>query len=349
MDKALPPLNEITHVVWIQTAFFGDLVLTTAAFSWVAAHFPHWKQTLITTPFGQHLLQGHPNLHHVEALNKKIPIWKEFPRIRRAIPPGKTLVLQPHRSARSSALARYLGFPTVTYEETQFSWLATVRVPRVMVLHEAYRIGLLLEPLGAKREDILSLQPCLQAPPAMPDQSQLADFFQASAGRKKIGIAPGSVWATKRWPVESFRMLTRELLQRGVDVILIGGKEEAPLAQKILRDLPQEFNSHILDATGGSLPDMRWLFSRLDLVISNDSAPIHVASAFQVPTIGIFGATVSSMGFGPLAKGSRVVELGDLPCRPCGTHGAHICPLGHFRCMKILGVPIVLKAVSPFL
>ena len=87
---------------------------------------------------------------------------------------------------------------------------------------------------------------------------------------------------------------------------------------------------------------MRFIFSKLSGLVANDSAPIHYASAFDVPTLAIFGATVSAMGFSPLASHSVVVELPELECRPCSDHGPKICPLGHFKCMKDISADRVL-------
>ena len=70
------------------------------------------------------------------------------------------------------------------------------------------------------------------------------------------------------------------------------------------------------------------------LFITNDSGPMHIATAFDVPTLAIFGPTTRELGFFPYGEGHRVVEVKDLACRPCALHGGKKCPLGHFKCMK---------------
>ncbi len=345
--KELPQLEDIQHVVWLQTAFLGDIVLTTAAMSIIAKRFPACKQHLITTAVGAKALAGHPWLESILVFDKKKSMRQEFSRLKQSLPRTHTLLLQPHKSFRSSLLNRYLGFPSVTYRETSFSCVSTVQVPRVAVLHEASRIGLLLEPLRVPREEIVAARPFL--PVADSPKNQVWEKFFQDRTRKKIGIAAGSVWGTKRWPIESFCALSRRLTEKGFDLVLLGAKEEQPLAAQMLAAVGASRNQALDTAGVTSFADLRWIFPQLDLVISNDSAPIHYASAFNIPTLAIFGATVSAMGFGPLASKSRVEELQGLACRPCGDHGPQVCPLSHFRCMRDLSVDRVYEAALAFL
>ncbi|MEO8414223.1 MAG: glycosyltransferase family 9 protein, partial [Ginsengibacter sp.] len=66
---------------------------------------------------------------------------------------------------------------------------------------------------------------------------------------------------------------------------------------------------------------------------TNDSAPLHFASAIDAPVTAIFCSTVPAFGFYPLSAKSFIVETKEiLPCRPCSLHGLKACPLGHFKC-----------------
>ena len=87
------------------------------------------------------------------------------------------------------------------------------------------------------------------------------------------------------------------------------------------------------------------LIERCAALVTNDSAPLHLASAMGTPTVAIFGATVPAFGFGPLAARRAIAETAGLECRPCSSHGPQVCPLGHFKCMKELDAQRVLDAV----
>jgi heptosyltransferase-2 len=76
------------------------------------------------------------------------------------------------------------------------------------------------------------------------------------------------------------------------------------------------------------------MLERASLLVSNDSAPMHLAGAVGTPVIAIFGATAPSYGFGPSGPFDRVVETPGLACRPCAIHGGPKCPIGTFECME---------------
>ena len=97
-----------------------------------------------------------------------------------------------------------------------------------------------------------------------------------------------------------------------------------------------------------ALEDLPGLFKRCRLLVSNDSSPIHFASAVNLPTVAIFGATIPEMGFGPTADQSSSIGI-SLDCRPCSDHGPMVCPLGHFRCMKELSAEMVFEQIKPLL
>ena len=97
-----------------------------------------------------------------------------------------------------------------------------------------------------------------------------------------------------------------------------------------------------VDATGAiPLLASAELIGRCAAIVTNDSAPLHLASAMGTPTVAIFGPTVPDFGFGPLAPRASVVGEDTLPCRPCDRHGPQHCPLGHHRCMRDLAPELV--------
>ena len=327
--------KDIRRIIWLQTGFLGDIVLTTAAFRWVKENYPDVSQFLITTPLGSRALADHPHLDRTLVFDKRgRSLWAAARDLRRelgACSPNDTVLLQVHRSARSSLLAGMLPFSVVTYEETVLSSLACWRIPRVALLHETQRILQLLEPLGVARWDFRDAEVYLPAAERNAVTQRLKSW---ALGSPIIGIAPGSVWATKRWPQESYRQLAELLLENSnAKLLIIGSKDEREAAEAVA-SVGFDFPDRVLNLAGEtSLDDLRGIFPELTLLVSNDSSPLHYASAFKIPSLAIFGATVPALGFGPLAPGSRIAEL-ELSCRPCSDHGPQVCPLGHFRCMK---------------
>ena len=334
-----------SDLVWIQTAFLGDVILNTGAFDLASRRFPGVKQHVVTTAVGASVLEGLDCIASTVTFDKrKIGFLAALKKVSRHLQENlsdssRTVILQPHRSFRSSLLARFLGFPVATYFETNLGFFGR-RVPRVGVFHEAVRSALPLELLGVSREDICGVKPRLgvrQSDPLIAWQTNVASI-RRTAGSQLIAIAPGSQWGTKRWTPAGYAELAVKLLadskSPATNVLIVGSPEEKELCDQIAGAIGSHPRLHNL-AGKTSINDLRFLIPKLDLLVGNDSSPVQFASAFNVPTVAIFGATTPAMGFGPLASNSRVVEM-KLSCRPCSDHGPMVCPLAHFKCMRDL-------------
>jgi heptosyltransferase-2 len=157
-------------------------------------------------------------------------------------------------------------------------------------------------------------------------------------GEPFVALAPGSVWPTKRWP--QYAALAELIDAR---VAIVGGNADVSHASEILRAV----GARAMDCTGRlSLLASAELIRRASVLVTNDSSPLHLASAMRTPTVALFGPTVPEFGFGPLAPDARVIGRTDLACRPCDRHGPRSCPLGHWRCMREITPRQVADAVQ---
>jgi heptosyltransferase-2 len=339
----LPSRDSMSDIVWLATGFLGDLILTTAGIDLAAKFFPQAKQHVITTSLGVVALAGSSSITSLIPFEKRgKSTWTAMRSTTLELRSKLTsnanpVLLQVHRSIRSGLLARSIGLPTITYKESEWATHAATKVPRVATLHEAARIALLLEPLGIPRSAIVQAKPVLPSLPLLgehPWQVRLQKWHQS--GQRIVGIAPGSVWGTKRWTQDGFVALIRLILRETRDtVVLLGSSAEKALCTEIMTAVGSH-NERLLDLCAAtSLDDLRRVYPVLSALVSNDSSPLHYGSAFNIPTVALFGATIPEMGFGPLASRSHALGI-ELECRPCSDHGPQVCPKQHFRCMREL-------------
>jgi heptosyltransferase-2 len=158
-----------------------------------------------------------------------------------------------------------------------------------------------------------------------------------------VALAPGSIWGSKRWPY--YEALASQLAER-VAVVVVGGVEDAGLGRSIAEAV-RGAGGQVLDACGRlTLLQSAALIGRARLLVTNDSAPLHFASALGTRVAALFGPTVPEFGVGPIGAGDLALGVTDLVCRPCSDHGPPVCPLGHHRCMRELGVATVLTALE---
>ena len=159
---------------------------------------------------------------------------------------------------------------------------------------------------------------------------------------KMVGIAPGSIWATKRWLPERFAEVS-DLLIKEADarVIFLGSKEDEKLCLEIA-NLMQE--KPVILAGKTNILQSAAIISKCKVILSNDSAPVHIASAMKKPVVAIFGSTIPEFGFAPYGQGHIIIEK-KIECRPCGIHGKNKCPKKHFKCMTEITTLEVFEAL----
>lgn len=141
-------------------------------------------------------------------------------------------------------------------------------------------------------------------------------------------LIPGTNWQTKRWPVENYAALVRPLRDRfGLATVVAGSPDESALADQV---------GGINVAGETSLRQLVALLQRADLVVANDSGPMHIAAALGMPLVTPFGPT-NPVRTGPYRRQDSVLRI-DIPCSPCYSRRC-----SHQSCLRWLGVEPVLK------
>ena len=166
-------------------------------------------------------------------------------------------------------------------------------------------------------------------------------------------LVPGAEYGpAKRWPTSHFATLAQTLAQRtGRAVVLLGSSKDAPVCDEIAKAVQQAGSGRCLELSGRTgLTDALALVSAAFAVVSNDSGMMHVAAAFGVPQVAIFGSS-SPLHTPPLSPQAHVIWLKDdssyqppLGCAPCF---ARDCPLGHTRCLRDVEPTRVLALLPP--
>jgi heptosyltransferase-2 len=161
-----------------------------------------------------------------------------------------------------------------------------------------------------------------------------------------IGVHPGAKWETKRWDEEKFRQVCQTLIRKlECRIILLGDAGDEKLVQKISKDMP---DAKLIKATGLSLGKFMSLIERCDCLVTNDSGPMHVAQALQVPVVAIFGPTHPKLGFAPIDS-PNVVLYANVKCSPCSLHGKRKCYKKSRLCMDLIQPEMVVEAIESLL
>lgn len=155
-------------------------------------------------------------------------------------------------------------------------------------------------------------------------------------GKKLIGINPGATYGSaKCWPPERFRALA-ELLAKEAFVVFFGDAATASLVKEICQGLPEQ----VMNLAGiTSLRELACIIKDCDVLVTNDSGPMHIGAALGTPLVALFGST-DEIETGPFGQSESVIHK-HVSCSPCFKR---TCPID-FRCMKQISVEEVAARV----
>ncbi|MDG2425491.1 MAG: glycosyltransferase family 9 protein [Flavobacteriales bacterium] len=337
----------------VQPAFLGDAVLATSLLESIKRRWPSALLSVLVREEAAPLFDGHPFLERVWSWDRKsggvLGKYGRLLKLVRAVRKSRyDVVINVHRHGSSALLTLCSGATTVGFTASPAGRLWSHRIQHVWGdgTHEIERNAALLAPLDC------TTAPCRPKlyPPSM---------APSTAG--SIVLAPASVWRTKMWPLEKWAALAVELadLWPERELIWVGGPSDRALLEHIANELCaksgalRSLDSLNMRVVAGeySLLETAGVMAVAALVISGDSAPLHLASGVNARALGVFCSTTEAFGFGPTSDFSAVVEVKpeELVCKPCGMHGRKACPLRHFKCGEQLEVDRVLVAAQQLL
>lgn len=328
----------------IQTAFIGDAVLTLPMIQKLIDIHPNSLIDVVCIPSTREIFSASSFVNEVLTLEKRgkhrsIKGMLEFVNTIKAN--NYTRIYSPHRSLRTSLLVMFSGVS----ETTGFSNSAIKYVYKKIVdyRYDRHEVQRNLDLIDYKYTDEnWRIRPELNITENIKDK--VADYLKTNNIRKGfISISPGSVWTTKRYPFEYFIDIINFLLEKGKQVVLIGGSKDSEITSLILK----KFDEDVFD-TGGqfSLIESIELLRNSELLITNDSAPTHLGMCADIKVLTIYCSTIPDFGFYPYIKESRFLSYDYLYCKPCGVHGYDHCPIHTFDCGKKLTPDQVIKTIS---
>lgn len=328
-------LPMVHSVLFVQPAFIGDVILFTGLLETWHHAWPHAAIDVWVRKGNERLFDGHPFVREVRVWDKSTSRYAHLLREVKAVRAARyDAVINPHRHASSGLLTACSGAAIrVGFKSNPWSFAFTRRLRHELEggRHEVERNHELIAPWCPKRV----------GPRLHPEAEAPAEWAGA------IVLAPASQWFTKQWPAEKWVALIASLARSRPDVpvVLMGGPTDDALLHSIKQRAAVHPRLH-RTSSRSSLAEAIAIVAQAGSVVSNDSAPLHLASACNRPAVALFCSTVPAFGFGPLSDRSVVIETEEaLACRPCGAHGHKKCPEGHFLCGLSIDVDRVRDAV----
>lgn len=328
-------------ILVIQTASIGDVILSTALLEDLHSLFPPDSIDLLVKKGMEGLFTGHPFLNRLIVWDKSKKFRELFRILREVRKSRYDLILNIQRFALTGLITAASGAPKkIGFDKNLFSFLFTDRVIHDFKpgMHEVIRNLSLMKPLltGRSRADNLSgvESRCREGrfssrPRLYPTDADVAGILSYT-GKPYVTLAPASLWFTKQYPAEKWIELISGL-PGGIHVFLLGSAKDITLCDAIRHGSGKE-NVRSLAGKLSFLQSAALMQGSL-MNYTNDSAPMHLASAVNAPVAAIFCSTTPDFGFGPLSDNQTIIQTKlNLDCRPCGIHGFQQCPRKHFNC-----------------
>ena len=320
------------RILVIQTAFIGDLVLTTSFLRELRKLYPNSYIAVLVHLGTEDILNQNPHINEVIPLDKnkiKSSISKFYQFMLEIRSKKFTICFSCHFSYRSSLISFFSGAKKrVGYSNSGFGFLHNLSVFRPKFkIHEVDKLYYLLYQINDKQISYKRPELFLEKNQVLNIKLELEKCHLIP--KKFIILAPSSVWKTKQMPKEKFFNLGKMISTRlNYKFVVVGSKKDFQLGEFICSDYGFNFCGKT------NLIELSYLIKNSVCVVSNDSSPIHFASAHNIPTISIFGATVKDFGYTSLSEKNYLSEVKGLDCRPCGIHGGNKCYKKHFKCMN---------------
>jgi heptosyltransferase-2 len=334
--------NSIRKILIRSVNWIGDAVMTTPAISVIREHFPHAEITILANALVSQLFSHHPGIEKIITFNRQGKHHGVAGRLRLAA------------ELRKHAFDLAIILPN-SFDSALVTWLAGIPTRigkcsdgRTLMLNGRYKVAKAVAPCH-EVEYYLDLMKhfgitgsCTQ--PHLFINSEEENRASATLAEYGIqpndfvlGINPGASYGSaKRWYPDRFAQVARRLADEwSAKIVIFGGPGETAIAA----DIESRLEGAAVNVAGKTvMRELMALIKRCNFFITNDSGPMHIAAAFDVPLVAIFGST-DHTGTSPYSS-KAVVVRSSVECAPCKLRE---CPTDH-RCMTEVTVEDVVDA-----
>lgn len=298
-------------------SWIGDAVMATPAIENIINHFVDSEISIIGSTTSINIFKYNPKVFRIIAFKKQY-----FSMIKTSMVIGRFDLYFSFRNSTRSSVFKYLISSKKKY---QF-----FNMPKNVHLVEKYNnfINMSLNTnYSAGRLQIINKN----------------DFQTINKTKPLLGLNPGASYGSaKRWTAYEYARVAQNL-SNFFNIIIFGGDSEKDVAQEVEDLLIEKKVTNYQNFAGKTnLNELIFYISCLDLLITGDSGPMHIAASYQIPTISIFGPTRDNET-SPWLNQNNIILKRNLKCQPCMQR---VCPLGHNDCMNLIKAEDVLYAIN---
>ncbi|MDR3133191.1 MAG: glycosyltransferase family 9 protein [Prevotellaceae bacterium] len=332
--------SRLKHILVIRFSAIGDVAMAAPVVRQFAEQFPAIRFTMVSQPFLRPLFEGLPNLQFIGA-NVYVSyrglrgLWRLFKVLRNQQP---DVIADIHNVLRSVILRiLFAGCGKRVYFIKK-----GLRAKKALTRRRRKK----LRPLKTTVErysDVLEKCVGAKLPPGMPYRPPAFKNSPGGIPEQAIGIAPFAKHRGKIYPLEQMEQVVAHFaLARGTTVFLFGSASDSSILEQ------WEYRYFNVRTVAGrfSLYDELALMQQLSVMITMDSANMHLASFVGTPVVSVWGATHPYAGFYGWRQSPDNAIGAALPCRPCAVFGNKPCRWGNYLCLRSIKPKQIIDAVD---
>ena len=325
-------------ILLIRFSSIGDIVLTSPVVRAIKQQTDYELHVLTKKQYSG-IYQANPHVDKVHSFSKYITECLADLKNEKF-----DIIVDLQKNLRSYQLKRELKVKSYTFPKVNFEkWLlVNIKINKLPDEHIVDRYFKAVEPLGIAN-DGQGLEYYIPG-----DDEVAPENIDSRLKSGFIGFVIGGQHQTKILPPEKAALIISEIDKA---VVLLGGPDDKKRGEEIIKLTPK---SDIINSCGElNINQSASLIQSADVVITNDTGLMHIAAAFNKPTVSIWGNTVPDFGMYPYMPENKtksfISEVEGLRCRPCSKLGYKKCPKKHFRCMMDQDLDAIVEAVKKFI
>ncbi len=362
MDMLNPQWASARRILVVRLDNLGDVLVTTPAIHAIRESLPDAHITLLTSPVGAQIGRLDPDIDDVTVYDAPwMDPWQRLPqdsareqamieRVRRGAFDGAIIFTSYHQSPLPAAYLAYLAdipLRVAASVDGPGSLLTTRHKHPERLVHEVERGLDLVGALGMHTDDdALQLRVPDEARAEVRNLPEMASIRAQATSAPLVVVHPGCSMPARTYPREMYARVVESLVeQQHAQVILTGADDERELVQHICGRIRPELQANIHPLAGRvSFPGLCALIEGADIVITNNTGPMHIAAAVKTPVVALFALTNPPEQWGPWRVTHRQLYH-DVSCRICYSR---ICPFGH-ECLRLVSPEMVAQAARELL
>ncbi|MEK6727627.1 MAG: lipopolysaccharide heptosyltransferase II [Candidatus Omnitrophota bacterium] len=341
--------DEFSRILIVRTDKIGDVLLSTPVIKALRDNYPHAYIAMMVSPCSKDIVYGNPYLDEVIIYDKegKHKGWRRSSKFAHNLKKKRfDLAIILHPTNRVHLITYFAGIPRRVGYDRKLGILLTDRIKHTKQLGEKHELEYNLDlvrylGMGLREKNLFM--------PIKEESEKYVDDLFLSQGINKtdklLAIHPGASCPSKIWPNERFAEVADKLMQQyGFKILVVAGPKDITLARNVIKNMRQD----AVNLAGKiSLSQLASVIKRCRLFISNDSGPVHIASAVGTPVISIFGRDQKGLNpqrWGPLGLKDKILHK-QVGCVECLAHNCE----KEFACLKAISVDTVLQAADSIL